>query len=252
MSLSLESTLVILATLFTTALAIVAALWMSRRRRDQELRQHGNPLLVVPPGASQPMVFAPARVTPTSTPAPVFAPTARRTPNDVQVPLSGPLSGVDDSVTATTGRFEPGATVAEVVHGHSLRFHRPPDGTLQFFPASLLVIGGPDAGHELRFVRPDPGAAPDITFGRKEGPPYRHVQLLEPTVSRTHARLSPDGSGWRVINLSRTNPVVVNGVAIAGVDAWHRLADGDLVEMGALVFRYHSGDAAAPRGPEGQ
>ncbi|MBK8248729.1 MAG: hypothetical protein IPK85_15165 [Gemmatimonadetes bacterium] len=56
--------------------------------------------------------------------------------------------------------------------------------------------------------------------------------------------MSPDGTGWRVINLSRTNPVVVNGIALSGVDTWHRLANGDLIEMGALVFRYRDGDAS--------
>jgi hypothetical protein len=236
MSVSLGSLVIILAFLATTAFAIVAALWMARRRRDQELRAHGSPLLVMSSGDIT--AFAEASAAPR--PAPVTFATVAAPPNEVRV-HAGPI---EDPVTATTGRFAPGAVAAEVVHGHSLRFHRPPDGTLQFFPASFHVIGGPDAGHELRFVHPDPGVSPDITFGRKEGPPYRHVQLLEPTVSRTHARLSRDGSGWRVVNLSRTNPVVVNGEPITGVDTWHRLADGDLVEMGALVFRYHAGEPA--------
>lgn len=243
MSVSVENLLVIVAALATTALAIIAALWVARRRRDQELRQHGSPILVVPSAGIAPGVFTPSPAARATMEPLVVRSTQQGSAAAIAVPLSGPLSTVEDPVTATTGRFTQGTVPAEVVHGHSLRFHRPMDGTLRFFPASLLVIGGPDAGHELRFVHPEPGTPADITFGRKEGPPYRHVQLLEPTVSRTHARLTPDGSGWRVVNLSRTNPVVVNGIAIAGVDASHRLKDGDLVEMGALVFRYREGDA---------
>ena len=50
-----------------------------------------------------------------------------------------------------------------------------------------------------------------ITFGRLEGPPYRHVQLREPTVSRQHARMILQDSRWHLENQSGTNPVVVNG-----------------------------------------
>ncbi|MGQ0647332.1 MAG: FHA domain-containing protein [Gemmatimonadaceae bacterium] len=242
MRVSLGSLFIIVGTLAIAAVAIVAAMWMARRRRDVELRHHGNPLLVMPvmsSGASR--VLTPSSSTPASRPiqvrsfTPVDAPAA-----ELVVPLSGPVSAVEDPITATTGRFAPGSPAPEVVVGHSLRFHRPSDGTLQFFPGSLEVVGGPDAGHEVRFVRPGPGESSDISFGRKEGPPYRHVQLLEPTVSRTHARLSPEQDRWRLINLSRTNPVVVNGIALDGVNSSHKLADDDLVEMGALVFRFHA------------
>ena len=48
MRVSLESLVVIVAVLAIATIAIVAAMWMARRRRDMELRQHGNPLLVMP------------------------------------------------------------------------------------------------------------------------------------------------------------------------------------------------------------
>ncbi|MCC6318432.1 MAG: FHA domain-containing protein [Gemmatimonadaceae bacterium] len=246
MRVSLAGLFIILGTLATATLAIVAAMWMNRRRRDEELRAHGNPLLVVSGMSAGPLVMpAGSRATPPATSAhrstavdqrifaqPLIA--------DVAVPLSGPISAVEDPVTATTGRFAPGTIAPEVVMGHSLRFHRPSDGTLQFLQGFLEVVGGPDAGHEVRFVHPALGESPDITFGRKEGPPYRHVQLLEPTVSRTHARLSPEGDRWRLTNLSRTNPVVVNGAALDGVNSAQLLNDDDLVEMGALVFRFRA------------
>lgn len=247
MRVSLASLLVIVGTLATATFAIVAALWMARRRRDAELREHGNPLLVLPAmPAATPLGVHPAPGTAAARPVisrDFMVPTrdvVPTAPQEVVVPLSGPVSTVEDPVTATTGRFAPGTLPSEVVMGHSLRFHRPSDGTLQFFPGSFEVVGGPDAGHEVRFVRPSLGESADVTFGRKEGPPYRHVQLLEPTVSRTHARLAREHDRWRLVNLSRTNPVVVNGSALERVNASHLLEDNDLVEMGALVFRFHA------------
>jgi pSer/pThr/pTyr-binding forkhead associated (FHA) protein len=144
------------------------------------------------------------------------------------------------------------------VDGALVRYWRPADGTLQFLPGRLEVIAGRDAGQEIRFVR-TPG--PDgtlVTFGRAEGAPYRHVQLREPTVSRAHARMTLDGRShagadsqpgsngastrWRLENLSATNPVVVNGRALGaddGPSASVVLTEGDRIEMGEVVFRFH-------------
>lgn len=246
MRVSLGSVLVLAAALLTAAVAILAAMWVARRKRDQDLRAHGSPLVVA--GAMGAGSLAIVQEAHRSSPSSARVRTPSQAPEILVVPRSGPVTMVEDPVTATTGQFVPGDVAAEVVHGHSLRFHRPPDGTLQFFPGSFQVVGGPDAGHELRFVRPAPGDSPAITFGRKEGPPYRHVQLLEPTVSRTHARLDPEEGGWRLTNLSRTNPVVLNGSPLDGVQASHLLRHDDLVEMGALVFRYRSGEAAPAPG----
>lgn len=245
MRVSFASLYIILSALATATFAIVAAMWVARRRRDVDLRAHGNPLLVMPSMAA---TVAPLVMRTTGERSAVSRPL---TPHELAVanhvpqangaiPLSGPISALADPVTVTTGRFAPGTVPPDVVIGHSLRFHRPAAGTLQFLAGHLEVIGGPDAGHEVRFVRPAPGDTADVTFGRKDGTPYRHIQLLEPTVSRTHARLSPDGAGWRLVNLSRTNPVVVNGEPLDGVQSTHLLKHEDLIEMGALVFRYHA------------
>lgn len=248
MRVSLESIVVIVAVLATATVAIVAAMWMARRRRDMELRQHGNPLLVMPGNLGVEGGLRVPTGTPARRPSPIRAVAiADQLPDfgdadtspEIAVPLSGPISAVEDPISGTTVRFEPGTQGADIVLGHSLRFHRPPDGTLALLPGFLEVIGGPDAGHEVRFVRASDSEPADITFGRKDGPPYRHVQLLEPTVSRTHARMSRDGERWRLTNLSRTNPVVVNGTALDGVSNSQILQDSDVVEMGALVFRFH-------------
>ena len=146
----------------------------------------------------------------------------------------------------------------EAVNGASVRYWRAADGTLQFLPGRLEIAAWRDAGQEIRFVRT---AGPDgtcITFGRAEGPPYRHVQLREPTVSRAHARLvldsSPSPSGetrgstpsnvgrWRLENLSSTNPVVVNGRPLDARGeplASVLLSDGDRIEMGEVAFVFH-------------
>lgn len=122
----------------------------------------------------------------------------------------------------------------------TLRLERPQDGTLQFLPGRLEVIEGRDVGQEIKFVRT---AGPDgttITFGRAEGAQYRHVQLHEPTVSRMHAKLALDGKSWSLINLSATNPVIVNGMPLAGEGSSVVLREGDRIEMGEVVFRFRA------------
>ena len=141
------------------------------------------------------------------------------------------------------------------VEGASVRYWRPPDGTLQFLPGRLEVVAGRDAGQEIRFVRTPGPDGTRVTFGRAEGAPYRHVQLREPTVSRTHARMTLDvvssngadsaasTARWRIENLSATNPVVVNGKPLASDDSESCsvvLDEGDRIEMGEVVFRFHT------------
>jgi hypothetical protein len=262
MRVSAEILMVIAIVLATASFAIVGALWMARKRRDADMREHGTPLLVMPPMSSgfggdrlprgnevsppRGNEVFPSRAAEASPPrrSPVFHPMSdvSEPPREVFVAQSVHAAAtVSDPLTATTHRFVSGSPAPEVVHGHSLRFHRPVDGTLEFLPGYLEVIGGPDAGHELRFVRPSDGSDAVVTFGRRDGPPYTHVQLLEPTVSRSHARLGQDADRWRLVNLSRTNPVVVNRGPLDGVEASQLLADGDVIEMGALVFRFHAG-----------
>lgn len=122
----------------------------------------------------------------------------------------------------------------------TLRLERPTDGTLQFLPGKLEVVEGNDMGQEIRFVKT---AGPDgqtITFGRAEGAQYRHVQLNEHTVSRQHAKMALDGKTWTLTNMSRTNPVTINGLALADEGANVVLRDGDRIEMGEVVFRFRA------------
>jgi len=120
----------------------------------------------------------------------------------------------------------------------TIEYQRPPDGTLQLLPGRLEVVSGAGAGEEIRFVR-IPGAPAEITFGRSEGPAYRHVQLHSPTVSRQHARLAFLDGAWTLRNESSTNPTRLNGNPLSSAVEEILLADEDLIEMGDITFRFH-------------
>ncbi|HNV75543.1 MAG: FHA domain-containing protein [Gemmatimonadetes bacterium] len=122
----------------------------------------------------------------------------------------------------------------------TLRLERPQDGTLQFLPGRLEIIDGRDVGQEIKFVRTPGPDGTTITFGRAEGAQYRHVQLHEPTVSRMHAKLALDGKSWSLVNLSATNPAIVNGMPLAGEGSTVVLREGDRIEMGEVVFRFRA------------
>jgi pSer/pThr/pTyr-binding forkhead associated (FHA) protein len=127
----------------------------------------------------------------------------------------------------------------ELVEGHLVRFSVPQEGTLQFLPGRLEITSGLDRGREIRFVRvPGPNGT-EVTFGRSEGPAYRHIQLREATVSRSHARLRLADSRWHLLNRSATNPVLHNGRTLKDREE-QPLTDGDRIEMGEVVFVFRS------------
>jgi pSer/pThr/pTyr-binding forkhead associated (FHA) protein len=113
------------------------------------------------------------------------------------------------------------------------------DGTLQFLPGRFEVIEGREIGQEIRFVRAA-GEITEVTFGRQDGVPYKHVQLHEPTVSRLHAKMTLEDRDWRLTNLSATNPASVNGKPLPPDNGSVVLRDGDRVELGEVVFRFRA------------
>ncbi len=122
----------------------------------------------------------------------------------------------------------------------SRRSPRPIDGTLQFLQGRFEVIEGREIGQEIRFVRQPGSSQTEVTFGRQDGTPYRHVQLHEPTVSRLHAKMTLEDKDWRLTNLSATNPAGVNGKPLGADNGSVVLRDGDRVEMGEVVFRFRA------------
>ena len=237
MRVSFLSLSVILASLAVAIAGVFVWLWFARRKHDAALRSHGKPALIMPTVASAavPRAVLMREVAQSRrSPVTALAVAERLAPDEYRV-SSG--SSEHALVTMTTGETITADAIAEMIHGKALRFHRPADHSRAYLPGSLQVIEGADAGLHVHFVRLSEIEDPVITFGRSEGPPFRHVQLLEPTVSRAHARMSFEADGWALTNLSRTNPVLVNRQPLADSEAM-LLRDGDRVEMGALVFRY--------------
>jgi hypothetical protein len=249
---------VIVAVIVVALLAIGLVTWsILHRRRAAEQRSHQMPIPIVafpgitsPPEVARPAIRRPGQRPPPSA-APVYVPPPRDGSRRVEfsVPPAPPehrfASPEDGAASSELGAPAPrraATTVADDVgdpyEGESLRFHRPADPTLQFLPGRLEIIAGADQGHEIRFVKSSGSTRPEITFGRSEGPPYRHVQLRQQTVSRNHARMTLDGSAWSLTNLSTTNPVIVNGQELAGDGGTVMLSDGDRIEMGEVAFRF--------------
>ena len=121
----------------------------------------------------------------------------------------------------------------------TVRFVRPADEVVQLLPGHLEVLSGDTRHQEIRFVRVA-GQQPQMILGRNPGRSPQHIALNSSTVSRQHARLAYSGGKWAVANLSTTNPVVVNDQELTNLDGERQLADGDRIELGEVVLRFHA------------
>lgn len=122
----------------------------------------------------------------------------------------------------------------------TIRLPTAADGTVQILPGRLVMRQGPEVGREYRFLRVGSQPIPEVTLGRASGSPYLHIQLPAPTVSRLHARMRYEGGGWKIINLSLTNPVQVNGRELPA-EAPVPLVDGDHIVLGEVELIYQIG-----------
>jgi pSer/pThr/pTyr-binding forkhead associated (FHA) protein len=125
------------------------------------------------------------------------------------------------------------------VSSETVRFVRPNDEVVQLLPGHLEVLSGDSRHQEIRFVRVQ-GQQPQLILGRNPGRSPQHVALNSSTVSRQHARLAFSGGKWAVANLSKTNPVVVNDQELTNHDGERQLSDGDRIELGEVVLRFHA------------
>jgi hypothetical protein len=125
----------------------------------------------------------------------------------------------------------------EAVSDETVRFRRPSDEPVQLLPGRLEVLAGDPHHREIRFVRV-PGRPAELILGREPGDSPQYGTLHSTTVSRRHARFAFNHGHWTVMNLSRTNPIVVNGAELAN-DAGYELGDGDRLELGEVVLRFH-------------
>jgi predicted component of type VI protein secretion system len=121
----------------------------------------------------------------------------------------------------------------------TVRFVRPADEVVQLLPGHLEVVSGDVDHQEIRFVRVQ-GQQPQLILGRNPGRSPQHIAFNSSTVSRQHARLAYSGGKWAVANLSQTNPVVVNDQELTNLDGERQLADGDRIELGEVVLRFHA------------
>ncbi len=69
---------------------------------------------------------------------------------------------------------------------------------------------------------------------------HTNASVLDPTVSRQHARITFAGQRWHLFNMSTTNAVLLNGAALPDHGSGITLQDGDRLEMGAVVFVFHA------------
>jgi FHA domain-containing protein len=133
------------------------------------------------------------------------------------------------------------ADIADVRHdtAATVRFVRASDTPVQLLPGRLEVLEGSTPHREIRFVRV-PGEPPYMTLGREMRLTPHYVGLGSETVSRRHARFDFTNDRWVVTNLSRTNPLVVNDEELSEADAPRPLVDGDRLELGDVVLRFHA------------
>jgi membrane protein implicated in regulation of membrane protease activity len=222
--------------------AVVLAVWRRRRPRRSARTPSAPPLIfpAAPASAARARTRPPPPLVPFASSPPPF-------PVPATAVAAEPIAGIDslagsEEHTVPGGQSRAAATATAdappsgLFDGQTIRFHVPVDGTLQLLPGRLELVAGPDSGQIIRFVRNDDD--PKITFGRSDGPPYRHVQLRVPTVSRRHAQMRLDGTRWNIVNMSTTNPLVVNGEEVANGARGRTLRDGDRIEMGELIFVY--------------
>jgi hypothetical protein len=123
----------------------------------------------------------------------------------------------------------------------TIRIDTGTDGRIQFLPGRLEVVRGVEAGREFHFLRVPGQNVPEVTVGRSHGAAHRHIQIPEATVSRLHARLCYEDRSWRIINLSVTNPVRINGRELNLPEEAVTLTDGDRIQLGEVELCYRDG-----------
>lgn len=223
---------------------------MAPRREGEPLTPIVAPLRRPPEPRSAPVppapVYAPAPQHPQNA-----APAPRPQPSQSTLPAQPPVipgrvpSNGSASVATPIARGRRGALAAlddgdlyDEASTETVRFRRPGDEPVQIVPGRLEVLAGDTQLSEIRFVRL-PGQPLQLILGRDGGPSAQYVGLSSPTVSRRHAHFTYADGCWSVKNVSRTNPLVVNDHELSGTADERTLADGDRLELGEVVLRFH-------------
>jgi diguanylate cyclase (GGDEF)-like protein len=95
--------------------------------------------------------------------------------------------------------------------------------------ACIVVIYGPEIGRRMAL-----GTAP-FDIGRSS---KNDLFIDQESISRHHARIAFDGSGYRIADLNSTNGTFVNDVPIKD----ERLRDGDQIQIGRSILKFMTGE----------
>lgn len=100
-------------------------------------------------------------------------------------------------------------------------------------PFELTIAEGTDRGRRFRFE------AAEVIIGRGLG---SDLLLLDPEVSRSHARIRAEDSAHVLLDTGSSNGTALNGAPVRGAAA---LSPGDRIGVGPLVLEFGPGPGAA-------
>jgi hypothetical protein len=134
------------------------------------------------------------------------------------------VASPDDSITDRTMIFNDAEDATAVMEAIT---QRPTDGTIQVPIGTLVEMNNGEPGQEhhlgaLNYV----GRSPDS-----------HVCIDSPEVSREHALVAADVSGFVLRDLNSPNGTLVNDEKISE----HPLVDGDRITIGGVELVFHAG-----------
>jgi hypothetical protein len=237
------------------AVLLLLVIWQTRRRRVELYRDDLPPLIfavhdrVSAPPDMRPASFGTrvdrqAREWWSEPAAPPYYPPAQPMGPPAASPSPPPPSGARNGVSGAApegdGNGNGQRASASEATTRVPRYQGPV--TTAFLPGRLEVQAagstGPRPGEEIRFPTRRQGDG-IVILGRDDGPSGATVKVSADSVSRRHARLQFENGRWKITNLSRTNPTLVNGEELMVTEGARWLYDGDVIEMGEMVFRFH-------------
>jgi pSer/pThr/pTyr-binding forkhead associated (FHA) protein len=98
---------------------------------------------------------------------------------------------------------------------------------------SLIVTNGPQEGHTFRLTRSE------IVIGRAIENASWEIGLLDPSVSRPHARLTRQDDRWSIHDMGSSNGTRINGNDLPAEGA--QLSDGDTLRLGGSMLLFRAG-----------
>ncbi len=96
----------------------------------------------------------------------------------------------------------------------------------------IFVLSGPDLGKTYSF-------AEEVRLGRTSD---CEVVVRDASVSRVHAKLSPDGDAWVLEDLDSSNGIHLGSLRAKRFE----LTDGDVFKLGKIELRFRADEATAP------